>query len=368
MQTEVRFGTRNLLSIVAVASFLSVVPLPSAFAAEAPDQAKVQARQVWRETMHALPTPASGCFHAAFPDTRWDQVECEAPPSYRSAVPKSIGAQTVGNGFDYVAQAPHGHFFSSVLGEFPETKDVKSEKGVGVAAFGGGGVLGPNEYTLQVNTNIHHSAACGGYSYCQAWQQYVLSSNANSLTSSKLTGKTEVFIEYWLFNYAVDEGGANVCPRGFLDIGPDSSFGGPGDDCVQNTPAAKLANGIIPITDLVDLALGGTAKHGGTDEAVAFFGDHAVKATVHDSLTDISQVWSDAEFNVVGNAGGSRADFNSGAALLVGVLLDYGSSSAPKCQPPSKILGTTGETNNLSLGECIAKGGKSPFIEFVEGN
>ena len=327
--------------------------------------AEVQARNAWRQTMHALPTPASGCFHATFPGTQWEQVECEAPAAYRSALPAGRGALTVGNGRDYVAQAPTGHFFSSVLGGFPETKDVKSEKGVGVALFHDNGVLGTNEYTLQVNTDYHNSAACDGYSYCLAWQQYVLSSNYVSLTG-KPTGKTAVFIEYWLINYGVHDGNKNICPKGFLDGGEDSS--GPGDDCVQNTPAVVVHSGQIPITSLVDLALGATAVHGGTDEAVAFYGNESFKASDHDSLTDISTVWSQAEFNVVGNAGGSRADFNSGAELLVELLLNYGSSSAPKCQPPSKVLGTTGETNNLTLGACVAGGGKSPYIEFVEGN
>jgi hypothetical protein len=372
MQTEVRFRTRNLLSIAAVASFLSVVPLPSAFAAEAPDkavdQAEVQARQVWRETMHDLSAPESGCFHASFPSTQWEKVECAAPSAYRSALPTTRrGEQTLGNGSDYVAQAPKGHFFTSVKGSFPETSGVKSEKGVGVSAFGDGGILGPNEYTLQVNTDFHHSAACNGYSYCLAWQQYVLSTNSvKSLTDPVPTGKTEVFIEYWLINYGVDEGGANVCPKGFIDDGKD--FTGPGDDCVQNTPAAVVAKGQIPITKLVDLELSGSAKHGGTDEATAIYGSDAFKASVKDSLTDISTVWSDAEFNVVGNAGGSRADFNSGSALLVKMALSYGSTSTPKCQPPSKNLGTTGETNNLSPVECAAAGGSKPEIEFIEEN
>jgi hypothetical protein len=352
-----------ILALVAAAPLASIAQ--SAFAAEAPvDQAEVQARQVWRETMHDLRAPESGCFHAAFPSTQWEKVECDEPSAYRSAPPRD----TVGNGFDVVAQAPKGHFFTSVKGSFPETSGVKSEKGVGVALFGGGGVLGPNEYTLQVNTNIQHSAACDGYSYCRAWQQYVLATNSASLTTGKTTGKTEVFIEYWLFNYAVHESGANVCPRGFLDAGPDTSFGGPGEDCVQNSPGAVVAKGQIPITKLAELELSATAKHGGNDEATAIYGTHAYKASVKDSLTDISTVWSDAEFNVVGNAGGSRADFNSGSALLVKMALSYGSTTAPKCQPPSKNLGTTGETNNLTLISCGAEGGSKPEIEFVEEN
>jgi hypothetical protein len=119
---------------------------------------------------------------------------------------------------------------------------------------------------------------------------------------------------------------------------------------------------------LAELELSATAKHGGNDEATAIYGTHAYKASVKDSLTDISTVWSDAEFNVVGNAGGSRADFNSGSALLVKMALSYGSTTAPKCQPPSKNLGTTGETNNLTLISCGAEGGSKPEIEFVEEN
>ncbi|MGA2535912.1 MAG: hypothetical protein ABSF53_07855, partial [Terracidiphilus sp.] len=134
------------------------------------------------------------------------------------------------------------------------------------------------------------------------------------------------------------------------------------------SPTVVIHHGQIPITQLVDLAVGGTAQQGGNDEVVAFYGSDSYKVTIRDSLTDISSGWSDAEFNVVGNDNGSEADFNSGAELLVELLLDYGSSSTPKCQPPSKTLGTTAETNNLTLGECVAAGGKSPYIEFVEGN
>jgi hypothetical protein len=362
----------TLITALSTGSLIASAQEYSRLAAGAPDKAldpaEAQARQAWRETMHTLPAPASGCFHASFPNTQWEEVECGEPTGYRSALPSSTSPNTVGNAFDYVAQAPSGLLFSAVLGEFPAGRDVNSEKGVGVAAFHDGGVLGPNEYTLQINTDIHHSAACDGFPRCLAWQQYVLSSNYVSLTSKPI-GKTAVFIEYWLINYGVHDG-SDICPAGFLDGGADGS--GPGDDCVQNSPAVVVHNGILPITALKDLALGATAQHGGTDEAVAFYGKDSYKISVHDSLTDISTVWNQAEFNVFGNAGGSRADFNSGAGLEVALFLDYGSSSKPTCQPPTKDLGTTGETNNLSLLKgCVAEpgsGGNSPYIEFVEEN
>ena len=342
--------------------------LPVAYAQsadEAVDQAEVQAREVWRGTMHEISAPGEGCFHASYPSTQWEQVECAEAPGYRSALPKPGNReQTVGNGYDYVAQAPSGHRFSAAAGSFPTVTGVKSEKSVGVAAFGDGGILGPNEYTLQVNTNFYNSAACDGYTGCLAWQQYVMSTNTPvSLTSNKLTDKTEVFIEYWLINYGVDNG-SNICPSGFLDAGADAT--GPGDDCVQNTKATVIASGQLPITDLASLKLSGSAKSGGTDAATVTYGTEGYAATVSDKLTDIASGWTQAEFNVLGNAGGSRADFNAGSSVTVKVAVADGSTSTPTCVSPSNYDGTTGETNNLTLGKCTAAGGSAPYIQFTE--
>ena len=243
---------------------------------------------------------------------------------------------------------------------------VKTESSVGVRLFGDGGILGPNEYTLQVNTNFAHTAACAGYANCFAWQQYVMSTNTPvSLTSSRLSDKTEVFIEYWLIDFGVHNG-RDICPSGFLDAGEDAE--GPGDDCLQNTPATAIANGQLPITDLASLTLSGSATANGTDAATVTFDGEAFTATVSDSLTDISSGWDEAEFNVLGNAGGSRADFNAPVSLTLKVAVSDGSTSAPTCVSPSSEQGTTGETNNLTLGSCTAAGGSAPSIEFTESD
>jgi hypothetical protein len=370
MHIKVRFGTRSLLHIAAVAGFVSVVPFCSAFAAqtgdEVVDHGEAQAREAWRGIMHETSAPSEGCFHASYPSTQWQEVECAAAPGYRSALPKAKDReQTVGNGYDYVVQVPSGRLLNSASGSFPKVTGVKSEKSVGVAAFGDGGILGPNEYTLQVNTNFDtHSGACDGFSGCFAWQQYVMSTNTPvSLTSNKLTGKTEVFIEYWLINYGVDNG-SDICPKGFLDGGPDSV--GPGDDCVQNTKATVIANGQLPITDLASLKLSGSARPGGTDAATVTYDTEAYTATVSDRLTDIASGWTQAEFNVLGNAGGSKADFNTGSSITVKVAVNDGSNAAPTCVSPSEIDGTTGETNNLTLGKCTTASGSTPSIQFTE--
>jgi hypothetical protein len=357
--------------VARIAVFVTLTAFASGLAAqsadEAVDQSEAQAREAWRVTMHQTAAPEEGCFEASYPSTRWEKVECAAAPAYRSALPRVTNREdVVGNGYDYVAQAPSGHVFSSVVGSFPTVTGVTSEKSVGVPAFGDGGILGKNEYTLQVNTNFYHSAACGSYSGCLAWQQYVMSTNTPvSLTSNQLTDKTEVFIEYWLINYGVDNG-SDICPSGFIDGGADSE--GPGDDCVQNTAATAIASGQLPITDLAGLTLSGSAAAGGTDAATVTYGGKAYTATVKDSYTDISAGWSQAEYNVLGNAGGSEAVFNKGSKVTVKIAVTDGSTSAPTCVSPSDYDGTTGETNNLTLGSCSATSGSAPYIEFTESD
>ena len=189
-----------MIRVAAVAGYVAITGLATTLVAQTSDStldsAEVQASETWRVTMHHSSALWAGCFHASYPSTEWEEVECAAPPAYRSALPRiSNREEVVGNGYDYVAQAPSGHLFTSVMGSFPKVTEVKTEKSVGVAAFGGGGILGSNEYTLQVNTGFFHSAACGGYSRCLAWQQFVMSTNTPaSLTSGRLTDKTEVFI------------------------------------------------------------------------------------------------------------------------------------------------------------------------------
>ena len=332
-------------------------------------------RVAWAKTMHHTPAPTEGCFHATYPSTQWQSVQCAPPNGYRSARPRNLkekaGSHADVGGATYpstdiVAQAPSGHFFTNAKGSF-SASGVTSETGIGVAAYGDAGILGANEYTLQVNTNITHSAACGSYSACTAWQQYVMSTNTPvSITSTGLTNKTEVFVEYWLFNYG-SHTGSGVCPAGFADGGPD--YAGPGEDCVQNTPATVIANGQLPITDLADMTLSGSAIPNGTDAATVTYNGQAFTATVPDSYTDIASVWNQAEFNVVGNAGGSEAEFNNGTSLIAKIAVTDGSTIAPSCVFNG---GTTGESNNLnfvpstSAPVCCPYGGADPSIEFME--
>jgi hypothetical protein len=326
---------------------------------QAPTPEEAQARKVWREAIHALPAPSAGCFHSSYPNTQWEEVACEDPKPLRftrqiSHGPETEGSTplTLGDGSDYVAQAPYGHHIKVALGEFTAWKNLKSEKGGGY----------PNQYTLQLNTNNDYkSPACDGYSGCFSWQQYIISSDFYPIGGHGPTGKTETFIQDWLIGYGYKPG---ICPSGWTYSQP---FGN-ASQCFRNSKAAVVYNGQIPIYNLPQLALEGSANDDGTDQVEAFYGKDAYRVSTPDTLTDIGFDWSQAEFNVFGNGGSSGADFNSGAGLEVAVLLDYGSSAAPICQPPSKRLGTTGETNNLKPDGCATGFDNYPYIEFIETN
>jgi hypothetical protein len=252
--------------------------------------------------------------------------------------------QTVGNGNDDVIEVT-GHQISEIAGSFPTVTGVTSEKGVGVSAFGDGGILGANEYTLQINSGMDQTTApCKGKTGCVAWQQYVYSPDYD------VQGSAAVFIEYWLLGW-----GSAKCPSGF-----DTDDQG---DCVKNSSYTSAPD--EPITQLKDQKFTGSATSGGNDVAVFTDGSTAYSFSAKDSVLDLGTAWDQAEFNVVGNAGGSKADFNSGSSVTVKIAATDGSTATPTCL---KDGGTTGETNNLTLKTCTATGGSTPYIEFTESN
>lgn len=311
-------------------------------------EADAVARGNWREFMSRNPAAEPGCFQASYPNYLWERTECHALALPRvhpirrqpNAAP---AAQVTGNGNDYVAQA--AGLISATLGTFPSVTGVRTERSVGVAAFGGGGILGPNEYTLQINTNFTGTTStCAGHSGCTVWQQFIYSPDYN------VSGQAAVFMQYWLIGW-----GSSACPRNWMSAG--------GGDCFRNSNFVAAPD--IPITSLGSLTLSGSAVAGGNDTVVFNSGTQAYSISGADSVVNIASVWRQSEFNVVGNAGGSRANFNSGSSVTVKIALTDGSTAAPTCVAGA---GSTGETNNLNLGSCTASGGSTPSVQFTESN
>jgi hypothetical protein len=340
---------RVTVACAAAAGLLSAFSFQQAFAQEsAQADTDTAARAIWSEAMSHNPESGAGCFKAAYPSYVWERTECKVVHSKLHRAPQkptSSELQVTGDGDDYVIQGTG--LISETVGSFPKVSDVTSEKSAGVAAFGDGGILGTNEYSLQINTDFNGTtAACAGHSGCVVWQQFVYA------TDFETKGEAAVFIEYWLIGW-----GSSRCPSGWESDGEG--------DCVINS-SATTAPDVAPTTaSLAKMTLTGTAVSGGHDTVVFNNGATAYSLTASDSVVDIAQVWQQSEFNIVGDAGGSRADFNKGASITVKVAVTDGSTAAPSCVADS---GTTGETNNLNLGSCTAASGTSPSIQFTESD
>jgi len=317
--------------------------------------AEAQAQEAWRGNVARAEAPSEGCFRADYPSIEWVAVACEnlaprvapTPPRTNAksltSVTASGGGQTTGNGHDYVIQT--SGLIKSTVGTFPTVTGVTSEKGVGVAAFGGGGILGANEYSLQINSNYTGTtSACGGHSGCTVWQQFVYAPDYSR------KGSAYVFIQYWLIGY-----GGTSCPSGWGSDG--------GGDCYRNSNGVSAPD--EPITQLSTMKMTGSATSGGNDTVTFTHGTTAYSISASDSVVKLATVWKQSEFNIVGNAGGSMAQFNSGSHVTVHVAINDGTTNKPTCVSNA---GSTGETNNLNLGSCTASSGSSPSIQFTESN
>jgi len=314
---------------IAIAAVVLCASL-SAFAGDAVNDAEARNQEIWRDAIAQTQVPGAGCFEASYPSLTWTQVECVVAPNI-PYVPRSGRqiSQTVGDGHDYAAEVTSG-LISETVGTFPKVKGVKTETGVG----------GANSYSLQLNSNFMNTAACDGAkdpAQCLDWEQFVYSSDYEV-----------AFMQYWLINWN------NPCPSGWLSYS---------NDCYTNSNGVSAPKEVI--TKLKTLKLSGSAKNGGIDTLIFTVAKQAYSTTGSDSVVDLATAWEESEFNIVGDGGGSEADFNSGSSVTVKVAVSNGTKNAPKC---AANAGTTGETNNLNLGSCAGTGGSSPYIEFTESN
>jgi hypothetical protein len=250
----------------------------------------------------------------------------------------------VGGGTGFVAEVPGPIYLAQ--GSFTSVTNVTSETGVPGAA--GGDNFGASAFGLQLNSNSNiPTSLCQG---CTGWEQFVF---ANFPGGQHASG---VYIQYWLV-------GAQSCPPPPWMYFP----GGPGEGsgCYFSSPMTPVPVTGVTIVDLGGLILMGTADDG--TDTVALFGapSGTAFATAQDSVLNLQDYWTAAEFNVFGPCCGSEADFNSGSAIVIqtNVDVDDGSTNAPSCAS----TGFTGETNNLTLvSPCISYSGSSPGIEFME--
>ena len=290
-----------------------------------------QLQETWRAALARNELPGAGCFTASYPSTAWTRVACSTKPA-TPYIPRSGHAGfTVGNGNDYSAVVTG--IISQGVGSFPSVTGVTKETGYGGA---------PNTYSLQLNSQFFTSAACSGSSnpsQCLGWQQYVYSSSEGI-----------AFMQYWLINYGTR------CPKG----GGWLSYQG---SCYKNSSEVSVP--LQTIGQLAHLKVTGTAAVGGSDKMILTTATQAYSSSGPDTVTDLGVSWNAAEFNIVGDGGGSAAKFNRGSSISVNIALTDGLTAAPTCKAND---GTTGETNNLTLGKCTASSGSTPSVAFTESN
>ncbi len=331
---------------------LSFVSTGNVKAAENPEAAKQKA---WRESLSKAPLPKKGCYKVVYPDTQWRETPCKPVKLVPYLPTRGPRAETVGDGNDVSAQAPTGHI-SEAIGSF-DSANVTSETDSSMVCSGPPVPGSSNYFSLQLNANPSPpsplAAACsGGSSQCTAWQQFVYTSNGSS--------DGTMVMQYWLINYGTatnqscpsvgqsPAGGwtfydnVNTCvspPLHQYDCYGNGSFTSPAID-----PLAKTS-------DMGQMSLRATANGGagGEDTFKLFYGSTQLTGAAimnDDNIVNLSQFWTNAEFNVFGGCCGDQANFNSGATIVPRTRIIYGGSAAPKCS----TAGFTGETNNLSFG------------------
>jgi hypothetical protein len=316
---------------IAIATGIFFASLSSAFAQEAVNNAEARNQEIWREAIAQTEVPAQGCFQASYPSLAWNKTECTVAPIIPFTLRKGRISQTVGNSNDYAAAVTTG-LIKKTVGSFPKVKGVTSETGL----------LGANDYSLQLNSNFMNTAACNGASVpanCLDWEQFVYSS-----------AYEVAFIQYWLINWN------NPCPSGWY-----SYYG----DCYTNSSGVSAPQEAITELKTFKLSGSASAKKGGKDTLVFTAQKKAYSVSGLDTVVDLATAWTESEFNIIGDGDGSEATFNSGASVTVKVAVSNGATNAPTC---ASNAGTTAETNNLNLGSCTAAGGASPYIEFSESD
>jgi hypothetical protein len=324
MITKLTSRQAATLKFLALASVASLLPIFAAQAATPSPSAKA----AWRDAIAATPTPAAGCFTAEYPSKTWVSVACTTAPE-RPYIPRAAGHKgfTVGDGNDYAAVVTS--LITSTTGTFPRIKGLTSENDEGQQ----------NDYSLQINSQFFASPTCSGASNpksCLGWEQFVYSS-----------GSQAAFMQYWLIDYG------NKCPAGWNSYSTD---------CYKNSAAVGVPLQVI--TQLGNLKLQGAAGSS-TDKLTMTTDTKAYSTSGPDSVVSLAGYWMQSEFNIIGDGGGSSATFNSGTSLTVNIALKTSSSAVPVCKGDD---GTTGETNNLNLGKCTAKGGSKPTVKFLESN
>jgi hypothetical protein len=195
-------------------------------------------------------------------------------PRYRSRRPAAVGRRC--------SCSDHQLFFTGTL----------------VAAGLAAAVAAPAWANADTAADPRSAAGSTFHPDCRVWQQFLYATDYDCDIWGCDAG---VYIEYWLINYG-------ECPT-------NANWTQSGNNCWINSNIASAPD--FPITDLAKLSLHAAAQPGGQDCVVVYDDTGAGWGVcANDSVLDISSVWDKTEFNIVGDTGGSRAQFGSGTSFI----------------------------------------------------
>lgn len=268
-----------------------------------------KARKEWQKQIAKVPVPKKGCFTANYPDKQWKEVPCGPPSKYPNTVGGSIGNDVGPNVSPLLISSAQGSFDSVTPATVTET------------GAWNGNPTSANAFTIQMNTQFFTTSVCTGHPGCQGWQQFIYSQN-------QCSGPC-VFMEYWLLNYG------SPCPS--------ASWNQSGSSCWINSASNPAP--AITAAQLQNTTLTGTAQ-GGTDTVVLTSPGGGANATAADTVLNVSNAWTTADFIVCGDCCASQANFSAPTTLVQRITVTDGSQKKPVCSTQA----STGETNNLSFG------------------
>jgi hypothetical protein len=294
--------------------------------------------RAWSQSVIGAGLPGAGCFRASYPTLVWSRVPCVAAPPFKLPPPARDGERgaTIGNnGNQYTIDvAPLA--MTGAVGTFDNVKGAKTvtscpPKDVQGFTCGSHGD-GPNVYSLQLNSNFFSTQACGGRLDCAGWEQFV-DTNYPGYYATGAGGS--LHIQDWLIATGSK---ALKCPpnQGWIVSKPD---------CYKNAPYSILVPNIA-VTALKGVSLSGSATSSGDSVFLAYdYYVYGMKDAQNGATMYLSQHWTAAQFNIIGDFNGHEAAFSKRTTITIDLQAITGYPSAPRC---AYQRSTTEESNNLS--------------------
>jgi hypothetical protein len=321
--------------------------------------------EAWRrKIIHVPREKATSCYQAKYPDATWHEVECKMIPQ-KANRPRVVGPVHP----DQVGGASNADFVATTTNNITE---VEGQFDSVTAPTSGN----PTSYTLQTNTAPFSTSTCNGSTAtgvasqpsCQGWQQFVYSTDNSG----------EVYIQYWLLGWgptgatckspvSPNCNGSSAWTDGWCPFTGSDIHGNTWQDCVINGPS-NTGIGDVSVPNLSSLTLTAYPQDASnaSDNSIATISNTANHVNGANIFPDLKSNWTNVEFNIFGDGGGSELFFAPNTTTEVRTSVASNTSLGPGCLLES----LTGESNNLTLVATTSNPAKAnlPSLVFTETN